>query len=100
MACDFVEARVTTTLGGPLTGDWASLEMESRSHEFRGELRVAAGGWYELEIRLIQNGRSHAREAIPHIGVREELWWRANRMPPTMEKSPEFRHLRNYHRAA
>jgi hypothetical protein len=65
---DFAEARVT---GGALPGDWTPLTIDSQAHGFRGALRSAAGGWYEVEIRVSKGGRTVAREAIAHVGVGE-----------------------------
>jgi hypothetical protein len=70
--CDAAAVRVTgTSIRGPLSGNWSRLKIDSQSHEFQGEISVAAGGWYVLEVRLSRHGRTVAQQSIPHIGVGE-----------------------------
>ena len=72
LAGDRAEARVSgAPSAGRLPGDWTPLTIDAQSHRFRGELRVASGGWYTLEVRLTKAGRIVARDAIAHVGVGE-----------------------------
>lgn len=34
-------------------------------------MRVAAGGWYAVQVRLLRNGRPVAQESVSHVGVGE-----------------------------
>jgi hypothetical protein len=47
------------------------LKIDPQSHEFQGEIPVAAGGWYVMEVRLSRHGQTVAQQTIPHIGVGE-----------------------------
>jgi hypothetical protein len=71
-AGDRAEARLTgSSSAAALPSDWTPVAIDSQSHRFRGELRVPAGGWYELEVRAMKGGQAIARETIAHVGVGE-----------------------------
>jgi hypothetical protein len=71
VAGDLAEVRVSRGPGEPPGRAWTRLNVDPQSHGFRAELGVAAGGWYEVEIRTRLNGQIVAREVIPHVGVGE-----------------------------
>jgi Carbohydrate esterase, sialic acid-specific acetylesterase len=69
---DGLEARLTgKSAGGELPGGWQPLPFDNRVRHFRGELRVPAGGWYRLEVRLTGNGTNIAEATVEHVGVGE-----------------------------
>ena len=51
--------------------DWTKLEIRVMEAKFEATARVAAGGWYRLEIRGRMNGEVVASGAIEPIGVGE-----------------------------
>src|ERR1700685_3550937 len=70
--CERVEARLTGNSSfGKLPGEWEALSFDRQSGVFRGNIRIAAGGWYRFELRLRQNGKAAASLDIPHVGVGE-----------------------------
>jgi hypothetical protein len=70
--CERVEARLTgSSPFGNLPSEWEALSFDHQSGAFRGDVWIAAGGWYLLELRLLQNGKAVASLDIPHVGVGE-----------------------------
>ena len=51
--------------------DWAKLEIRTAEAKFEATARVAAGGWYRLEIRGRANDDVVARGAVEPIGIGE-----------------------------
>ncbi len=51
--------------------DWAKLEIRVADAKFEATARIAAGGWYRLEIRGRSNNDVIARGAVEPIGVGE-----------------------------
>jgi hypothetical protein len=60
----FLEARL---------GDaaWQRIQVKSDGGSFRAELPAAAGGWYELRVRLQENGQTLTETTVTHVGVGE-----------------------------
>ena len=50
---------------------WISLPFDNRVRRFRAELEASAGGWYQLEVRLISHGTNIAAATVDHVGVGE-----------------------------
>ena len=70
--CDKVEVRLTGTgLQGKLPDKWQPLPLEKLRRTFRAELTVPAGGWYQVEFRALQGGKSVATATLAHVGVGE-----------------------------
>ena len=55
----------------PLSREWHSLHVNERTGAFREELRVPAGGFYVLELRMKSPDGSFASLVVPHVGVGE-----------------------------
>jgi len=70
--CERAEVRVTgSSPFGTLSARWEQLTLDRQSGEFRGQLRIAAGGWYGVELRLLRNSKTMANLEVPHVGVGE-----------------------------
>lgn len=64
-----LEARL---IGAGATADWQKLApIPSGKTEFRAELNGPAGGWYRLEVRVMQANAPAAEAAVEHVGVGE-----------------------------
>jgi Carbohydrate esterase, sialic acid-specific acetylesterase len=50
---------------------WQPLPFDNRVRHFRAELSAPAGGWYQLQVRLIGSGTNIAEANIEHVGVGE-----------------------------
>src|SRR5579859_7258010 len=71
-ACPRVEARLTgASMLGKLPGQWKRLPLDCRSHAFRAEWSVPAGGFYEFDLRTLKAGKPVFQTAVPHVGVGE-----------------------------
>ena len=57
--------------GGEWPGSWEELPFDARVRRFRAELRAPAGGWFQLEARLVANGATLAETRVLHVGVGE-----------------------------
>jgi hypothetical protein len=69
---DRMEVRLTgDSASGPLPGNWKRIHFERKSETFRTSLAAPAGGFYRLEIRLMQHGRSAGETAVAHVGIGE-----------------------------
>lgn len=72
LTADKAEARVTgTSLAAPLPDNWVRLRYSKSSGEFHASLREPAGGFYQVEIRILRHGRQLAAAIVPHVGVGE-----------------------------
>lgn len=64
-----VEARL---VGSGAGAEWRKLSvLETGKSDFHAELNASAGGWYRLEIRLVQGGSVVAEATVEHVGVGE-----------------------------
>jgi hypothetical protein len=72
-APDRLEARVLTQRRGQTAegSSWHALPFDPRVWGFRGTLPAPAGGWYELELRLMRGADVVASSSIAHVGVGE-----------------------------
>ncbi len=83
-----VEVTLETTARGTLTNlekleaqlvgnaikkfpNWQPLPFDNRVRHFRAELSAPAGGWYQLQVRLIGSGTNIAEANVEHVGVGE-----------------------------
>jgi hypothetical protein len=59
-----VQVRVTAQ-------EWKALPVDPKTGEFHGSLATPAGGWYQLDARLLAGGQVVAEAAVAHVGVGE-----------------------------
>ena len=64
VACDGVEARVSG-------GKWTAIPLDAASHQFRGDIPAAAGGFFPVEVRLLRSGAPVAQTVVPRVGIGE-----------------------------
>jgi hypothetical protein len=70
--CPRVEARLLgTSISGALPEQWKRLPLDCKSHTFRAEWSVRAGGFYEFALRALESGKLAFEMKIPHVGVGE-----------------------------
>jgi hypothetical protein len=69
---DKVEARIVgRSTDSPLAATWQKLSLDRHTGEFYGDLETAAGGFYEIDIR-VRHGRHRVETlTVPHVGVGE-----------------------------
>jgi hypothetical protein len=60
-----------TSLSGSLPQKWQHLPLDKHSGQIRGMVKTPAGGFYQVEVRLMQHGQKVADIVIPHVGVGE-----------------------------
>jgi len=68
-----VEARLEL-MPGPYKGtatDWTALTAADETGEYTGEVTAAAGGWYELQVRIPAAPGGPTVATVPHIGIGE-----------------------------
>jgi hypothetical protein len=58
-------------LEGDLPSDWQPLSRQPDSTDFSADVPVPAGGWYQLEVRALQQSKILATITIPHVGAGE-----------------------------
>lgn len=58
-------------LEGDLPSDWQPLSRKPDSTDFSADLSIPAGGWFQLEVRALQQTKTLATITIPHVGVGE-----------------------------
>jgi hypothetical protein len=69
---DLAEARLMgTSLRGPLPDRWIRLSFHKSTGEFHASLPAAAGGFYQLQVRLLRAKSPMVETTIPHVGVGE-----------------------------
>jgi len=67
-----VEARISgQSLTGPVSERWHKLQLDRATGGFHAELSVAAGGFYEIEVRVRHGWRDVETATVPHVGVGE-----------------------------
>src|SRR5437868_14433668 len=77
---DRAEVRVTgNTAAGPLTARWSTVKLDRSTHKFSASLDEPAGGFYQLEVRLLRHDKQAASILVPQIGrascrERVEIW--------------------------
>ena len=50
---------------------WQPLKVEQQTGAFRTTLQVPAGGWYRVEVRAVNDGKTVAEASVEHVGVGE-----------------------------
>lgn len=50
---------------------WTPVPLTRATGEFRGEVPAAAGGFYKVEVRVLEGSRVLARDEVNHVGVGE-----------------------------
>jgi hypothetical protein len=50
---------------------WQPLPFDNRVRHFRAEISAPAGGWYQLQVRLIGDGTNVTETNVEHVGVGE-----------------------------
>lgn len=68
---DGLEARFTSVSNDIKTAEWRTLPFDNRVRFFRAELRAPAGGWYQMQVRLLDGGKTVAEAEVAHVGVGE-----------------------------
>lgn len=67
-----LEARTTLLPGCQGTAlDWTAIPFQRAADELTGSLRLPAGGWYRLELRLRVGEETKASSAVEPVGVGE-----------------------------
>lgn len=67
-----VEARMSgTSLSGPIDAKWHQISLDRSSHTFHGEISANAGGFYQLEIKLVRPHIPVNILTVPHVGIGE-----------------------------
>jgi hypothetical protein len=69
---DRVEARVVgQAITGPLNATWQAVALDRHTGEFHAELSTAAGGFYEVALRVRRSAQNVETLSIQHVGVGE-----------------------------
>ncbi|HEX4230555.1 MAG TPA: sialate O-acetylesterase [Bryobacteraceae bacterium] len=68
LACDAVEARVIIPQA---KNTWAPVTLDSFARTFQDQIPAAAGGFYQVEVRLLQARKPVAHAIVPHVGIGE-----------------------------
>lgn len=69
---DHMQVRITgKSLLGLLPGGWHDLKFDKRSGEFDAKLAMAAGGFYEVDVKATTRAGKTAEITVPHVGVGE-----------------------------
>ncbi len=68
---DRIEVRLTPVLTGQGTSiDWQPLDTQPRQGQFSGSV-TAAGGWYRLDVRAVQQTTVLATTSVDRVGIGE-----------------------------
>lgn len=51
--------------------DWRRLEVRWNGADFETQFEVPAGGWFQLEVRVLREGKVVAEQSVEHVGVGE-----------------------------
>lgn len=62
-----VEARMR----GEKAQDWRPLEARWEGTRFSAQLEALAGGWFQLDVRAMREGKLVAERSVEHVGVGE-----------------------------
>jgi hypothetical protein len=69
---DCVEVRLTgSSLLGPLSGKWKRVGFSRSPGEFHAAIAIAAGGFYRMQVRLLQRTKTVAETEVAHVGMGE-----------------------------
>lgn len=71
-ACDKLQARIIgTSLKGKLPAKWQTIPLVAKTQGFSAQIPTIAGGWYQIELRAMKNGKVIAQAAVEKVGVGE-----------------------------
>lgn len=51
--------------------DWRQLEVRWDGANFETQFEVSAGGWFQLEVRALREGKVVTEQSVEHVGVGE-----------------------------
>lgn len=68
VACDSIQVQVS---GPHSEGAWTPIAFDSFAQEFHDEISAPAGGFYQVQVRLLRGGTQVALSTVPHVGVGE-----------------------------
>lgn len=68
VASDGVEVRVA---GPDLSNKWVPVNFDSFGRTFQDRISAPAGGFYQVQVRLMRGGKPVAQSAVPHVGIGE-----------------------------
>jgi hypothetical protein len=72
VSANAAEVRVSGRgVAGALPARWEKLSFDAGSGEFHSDLNVGAGGFYEVDVRLLRGSQTVAEGSVPHVGVGE-----------------------------
>jgi hypothetical protein len=60
-----------TPLEGKLPIDWQTVTADPKTRDFKAAIAAPAGGWYRLELRVMQADKVAATRAVDHVGIGE-----------------------------
>lgn len=70
--CDKLMARITgKSLKGDLPGKWQRVPLIRQTRAFASQLSVVPGGWYTVELKAMQDGKTVAQTRVEKVGVGE-----------------------------
>lgn len=64
-----IEVRALT--GDAAAGPWQRPDLLFEGRAFAGSIRLPAGGWYRLDVRLVRDGEAVAEATVRRVGVGE-----------------------------
>lgn len=73
VACDAVQARLSGRdyAGQAYDSGWQTLAVDPATTGFNANLNVPAGGWYALDVRAVDGGKTVAAQSVAHVGMGE-----------------------------
>ena len=63
-----IEARLT---GASRQTPWLRVSGRIAGQTLQGSFEAPAGGWWQLEVRVVQAGKEVTRGSVPHVGIGE-----------------------------
>ena len=63
-----IEARLT---GASRQTPWLRVSGQIAGQTLQGSFEAPAGGWWQLEVRVVQAGKEVTRGSVPHVGIGE-----------------------------
>jgi hypothetical protein len=70
--CGGVRVRLTgKSLTDALPGNWQPLPFDPITGKFQGDVSIAAGGWYRIEVEATHNDQALGSATVEHVGLGE-----------------------------